>query len=100
MRKLQPEFTMFSPERAEKLRRFLSRYTEEPDEKTHLYFGMALAYTLLAIVYFLHEIIWGSAWTLLALVAWSLARLNWRRSRSIRRKGGLNLTHAYKRPDA
>ena len=85
MRHHQLNGAVLSPYWKDKLRKFTVRFTENPESKIDLYSGMGVIYTLLAFGWFLVDAIWGIAWTLLAVVAWLLTYLNWRKSIGVRR---------------
>ncbi|MCY4128148.1 MAG: hypothetical protein OXG15_02770 [Gammaproteobacteria bacterium] len=69
----------------EKLRKFAARFTDDPESRMGLYSGMGILYTPLAVLWFLVDVKWGIAWSVLAAAAWGLAYLNWRKFRSVKR---------------
>ena len=66
----------------EKLSRYFKRFTDDPKSKVQLYSGMGMVYTLFSIAwFFLNSIGWGIAWGALALAAWLVTYINWRKTR-------------------
>ena len=71
-----------SPLLKENLSRYFQRFTEDPKSKVHLYSALGMVYTLFAIAwFFLKSIGLGIAWGLIAIVAWLLTYINWRKTR-------------------